>query len=178
MEGGTSGSRQIFGIQELYRPKTDIELECVATLLPLHTHPTPSSCYVHAQIPAPRPRPRPRLTRYLFYSIVAIHGLNGDALKTWTYESGNQKINWLSHPDFLPRYLHGARVLTWGYNANTSSFKGRQTSSDRILQHAATLVAQLQADREVGGFPCYFIRLYWRKPAQRYEHHEFCLCRC
>lgn len=33
-------------------------------------------------------------------SIVAVHGLNGDAVKTWTSESGN--ICWLNHPDLLP----------------------------------------------------------------------------
>jgi hypothetical protein len=88
---------------------------------------------------------------------VAIHGLNGDAFKTWTtteYDSrsNSAQINWLSHPDLLPRYLPTARILTWGYNANISSMKGKQTSSDRILQHAQTLVAQLSADREVSDF--------------------------
>jgi hypothetical protein len=42
-----------------------------------------------------------------------------------------------------------ARVLVWGYNANVSSLTGKTTSSQRILQHAQTLVAQLQADRAV-----------------------------
>lgn len=82
-----------------------------------------------------------------FQSIVAVHGLNGDAYKTWTSDKGN--VNWLKDPDLLPKYLPNARILTWGYNANVVSFKGKSTSSDRILQHAQTLVAQLQADREV-----------------------------
>jgi hypothetical protein len=121
----------------------------------------------HTQTPASRSR----LTRH---SIVAVHGLNGDALKTWTRKSGKESINWLSHPDFLPRYLENARVLTWGYNANISSFKGKQASSDRILQHAHTLIAQLQADREVDGFPSYrYGPCIWRKLLQRFEHHEF-----
>jgi protein SERAC1 len=90
-------------------------------------------------------------------SIVAIHGLAGDALKTWTiveHSSGSKpaEINWLSHPNLLPHYLPTARILTWGYNANISSMKGKQTSSDRILQHAQTLVAQLSSDREVSGY--------------------------
>jgi hypothetical protein len=80
-------------------------------------------------------------------SIVAVHGLNGDALKTWTSEP--EKICWLSHPDFLPKYVKNARVLSWGYNANISSLTGATPSSDRILQHAQTLVAQLHADRDV-----------------------------
>ncbi|TVY17863.1 hypothetical protein LARI1_G004175 [Lachnellula arida] len=62
--------------------------------------------------------------------IVAVHGLNGDSIKTWTSEP--EGICWLSHPDFLPKYVNRARVLTWGYNANVSSLDGRTTSSDRI----------------------------------------------
>lgn len=50
-------------------------------------------------------------------------------------------------------------MLTWGYNANVVSLKGKNTSSsDRILQHAQTLVAQLQADREVCVFSFFFLK--------------------
>ncbi|KAL8780804.1 MAG: hypothetical protein Q9213_006305 [Squamulea squamosa] len=80
--------------------------------------------------------------------VVAVHGLNGGALKTWTSDKGN--ICWLSNGILMPKYLPNARVLSWGYNANVSSAQGRTTSSDRILQHAQTLVADLHADREVG----------------------------
>ena len=89
-------------------------------------------------------------------SIVAVHGLNGDAHSTWTSDKGN--ICWLNHVDLLPKYLPNARILTWGYNANVISLKGRSTSSDRVLQHAQTLVAQLQADREVCGWFFPFLR--------------------
>jgi hypothetical protein len=80
-------------------------------------------------------------------SIVAVHGLNGNAIKTWTSEPEN--ICWLSHRDLLPKYVQRARVLVWGYNADISSLTGEATSSDRILQHAHTLIAELRADREV-----------------------------
>lgn len=83
-----------------------------------------------------------------FNSIVAVHGLNGGAQKTWT--SDKNKICWLSDNALLPKYLPNARVLAWGYNANVTSAHGRNTSSDRILQHAQTLIADLHADREVG----------------------------
>ncbi|KAF2100840.1 hypothetical protein NA57DRAFT_65198 [Rhizodiscina lignyota] len=79
--------------------------------------------------------------------IVAVHGLTGEALKTWT--SKKNDVCWLHHPDFLPRYITNARVLVWGYNASISSFKGRMPSSDRIHHHAQTLVAQLCADRRL-----------------------------
>ncbi|CAD6571798.1 MAG: hypothetical protein ASARMPRED_004791 [Alectoria sarmentosa] len=81
--------------------------------------------------------------------IVAVHGLNGDAFTTWTSDKGN--ICWLNHQDLLPKYMPNARILTWGYNANVTSLKGRSTSSDRVLQHAQTLVADLQADRALEG---------------------------
>lgn len=48
----------------------------------------------------------------------------------------------------LPKAIPNARILTWGYNADVHAFLGH-TSSDRIMQHAHTLVAQLQTDREV-----------------------------
>jgi len=104
-------TRDIYGIQELYRPANE-----------------------PAEI-----------------DIVAIHGLNGGPIKTWTSEPEN--ICWLDHPDFIPKYIKRARVLTWGYNANITSVTGRTTSSDRVLQHAQTLVAQLHADRDVR-LPC------------------------
>ncbi|PGH16457.1 hypothetical protein AJ79_01788 [Helicocarpus griseus UAMH5409] len=77
--------------------------------------------------------------------IVAVHGLNGDAIKTWTHEA--DKVCWLS--DLLPTYIKNARVLTWGYNANINTLMGASTSSDRILQHAQTLTEELRSDREL-----------------------------
>ncbi|CAG8908839.1 unnamed protein product [Penicillium egyptiacum] len=79
--------------------------------------------------------------------IVAVHGLNGHATGSWT--SKPQGICWLSNVSFLPRYIPRARVLVWGYNASVSSHNGKTPSSDRILQHAQTLVSQLEADRDL-----------------------------
>jgi len=52
----------------------------------------------------------------------------------------------------LPKDLPACRVLTFSYPATVASVLGK-TSSDRILQHAQTLVAELVADREV----CYLV---------------------
>lgn len=82
--------------------------------------------------------------------IVAVHGLTGGALKTWTSNDG--KTCWLNNSELLPKYLKNARILTWGYNADIASLMGKTaSSSDRILQHAQTLVAQLHADRQLEG---------------------------
>ncbi|KAF1843675.1 ribonuclease-like protein p/mrp subunit [Cucurbitaria berberidis CBS 394.84] len=78
--------------------------------------------------------------------IVAVHGLNGHPFKTWTTNKTNRF--WLKDSDLLPTHLKRARILTFGYNAAVASLLGK-TSSDRILQHAQTLVAQLVADREL-----------------------------
>ncbi|KIW00621.1 uncharacterized protein PV09_07817 [Verruconis gallopava] len=79
--------------------------------------------------------------------IVAIHGLNGDAIKTWTADSTG--VCWLKHPDYLPKSIPKARILTYGYNANIFSFTEKDPSSDRIHQHAHTLIQELCADRRL-----------------------------
>jgi len=50
----------------------------------------------------------------------------------------------------LPRLAPNARTLTWGYEADVLDVMGG-TSSDRILQHAHTLIAHLHADRSASG---------------------------
>ncbi|PHH91900.1 hypothetical protein CDD83_9843 [Cordyceps sp. RAO-2017] len=80
-------------------------------------------------------------------SIVAVHGLNGDARGTWT--AGRSGICLLSHPDFLPKYVKKARILSWGYYASFSSLLGQDPSKERIHHHAHTLVSQSSADRRL-----------------------------
>ena len=67
-------------------------------------------------------------------------------MQTWT--SDRSKALWLRDAGMLPKAVPNARILTWGYNADVHAFLGH-TSSNRIMQHAHTLVAQLQTDREV-----------------------------
>ncbi|RYN49977.1 hypothetical protein AA0118_g11220 [Alternaria tenuissima] len=78
--------------------------------------------------------------------IVAIHGLNGHPLRTWTTNQTGKC--WLMDKDLLPSNLTQARILSFGYNAAVTAFLGK-TSSDRIMQHAQTLIAELVADREL-----------------------------
>ncbi|PVH82960.1 hypothetical protein DL98DRAFT_487647 [Cadophora sp. DSE1049] len=64
--------------------------------------------------------------------ILAVHGLNGERLRTWT-ESKSQKL-WLR--DFLPHDMTQARVMTFGYNA-TAIFENTKAG---IRDHARTLL--------------------------------------
>ncbi|KAK0648078.1 ribonuclease-like protein p/mrp subunit [Cercophora newfieldiana] len=78
--------------------------------------------------------------------IVTVHGLNGDAFRTFTSQSSGRC--WLDDPEMLPKDLPNCRILTFSYPATVAMLLGR-TSSDRVLQHAQTLVAELVADREL-----------------------------
>lgn len=82
----------------------------------------------------------------LFPSIVAVHGLNGDAIKSFT--SGKNQKFWLGDEDMLPRDLANCRILTFSYPASVAAVFGK-TSSETILQHATTLVHESVADRQM-----------------------------
>ena len=79
---------------------------------------------------------------YLFYdfSVVAVHGLGGDAIDTWTHPESN--AFWLK--DFLPQQVPGARILTFGYNA-AAAFSD---STAEVIDHAKSLLASLVDKRE------------------------------
>ncbi|KAH0419847.1 hypothetical protein CcaCcLH18_14269 [Colletotrichum camelliae] len=72
--------------------------------------------------------------------IVAVHGLNGHREHTWTASGGK---HWLR--DFLPTDLPNARVLCWGYDANTHSNSG--VSIQYLYDHARELVTDLTIKR-------------------------------
>jgi hypothetical protein len=73
------------------------------------------------------------------YSIVAIHGLNGNPINTWT-EPKSQKL-WFR--DFLPKDVPNARIMTFGYDA-TAAF---ERSTAGILEHARDLLRCLDEAR-------------------------------
>ncbi|KAI1751951.1 ribonuclease-like protein p/mrp subunit [Xylaria castorea] len=78
--------------------------------------------------------------------IVAVHGINGDAFNTFSSKSNNRF--WLGDHDMLPRDVKNSRIMTYRYPASVATILGG-TSSDRILQHAQTMIAELVADREL-----------------------------
>ncbi|KAH7061760.1 hypothetical protein BKA63DRAFT_194159 [Paraphoma chrysanthemicola] len=63
--------------------------------------------------------------------IVAVHGLNGHCEKTWTAGNG---VNWLHD-------LPNARILSWGYDANTHS--SSRVSTQYLYDHGRGLVSDL-----------------------------------
>jgi len=72
--------------------------------------------------------------------IVIIHGLNGDAIESWT--NANTKAFWPK--DCLPFDLPEARVFTFGYNADAAF---GNTTAD-IVDHAKDLLGSLIDKRE------------------------------
>jgi hypothetical protein len=73
-------------------------------------------------------------------SIVAVHGLGGNAINTWTHPK-SQKF-WLR--DFLPQQIPDSRIMTFGYNADVAF--GQSTAE--IVDHAKGLLASLVDKRE------------------------------
>ena len=86
------------------------------------------------------PEPDQASQETLTVDIVAVHGLNGDLTDTWT--DAKTKAFWLK--DFLHHDLKGARIMTFGYNADVAF--GNTTAS--IKDHAMDLLGCLVDERE------------------------------
>lgn len=71
--------------------------------------------------------------------IVALHGINGDAYKTWTHENGKF---WLQ--DFLPKEFPGARVFSFGYPAKVVLSLG----TENLESYARSLLEHLKRERQ------------------------------
>ena len=77
----------------------------------------------------------------------------GSPQRTWTAGTAPNEVFWPSQ--LLPQSLGSvrARVLVYGYNADVYAFGKKSASSDNILQHAETLITDLEADRSVRIWP-------------------------
>jgi hypothetical protein len=99
----------------------------------------------------------------LIRSIVAVHGLGGDAIQTWTATNGSDSKLWLSDilPDVLKKDILTSdssyvRVLTFGYDA--SIFVQPAEANTKRLQNFASALLNglddddLRQDEDVGRF--------------------------
>ncbi|CCA71494.1 hypothetical protein PIIN_05431 [Serendipita indica DSM 11827] len=72
--------------------------------------------------------------------IIAIHGINGHRENSWTADNGTM---WLR--DILGADVPNARILTYGYDADTTGFD--VTSTSTIGRHAGTFIEALARQR-------------------------------
>jgi len=78
------------------------------------------------------------------FSIVAIHGLDGDPKRSWTAENG---ALWLR--DFLPDNIPHARIIIYGYDANTRG--QQQLACGSTYDLARGMVSSLATHRQATG---------------------------
>ncbi|GAQ12031.1 folylpolyglutamate synthase [Aspergillus lentulus] len=70
------------------------------------------------------------------FDLVAIHGLNGDPINTWTHTE--TRVMWLR--DLLPAAIPDIRIMTFGYNARFKNFTAQQDLRSISLKLLAELV--------------------------------------
>ena len=100
-----------------------------------------SSEYMCSLLPAHRVH----IDYYYVYSpvsIVALHGLNGHAIRSWEYHKHGTTFMWLQ--DSLPESVPGARIMVYGYNANVFE----HVSTSRLRSFADTFLERLRYMRE------------------------------
>jgi hypothetical protein len=84
------------------------------------------------------------------HSIVAIHGLDDRRVESWTHENG---VCWLKDDGFLPTEFPNARIIAFGYDANTAA---KEISTGQIEDHGESLInglAQLRLRTSVCFYP-------------------------
>ncbi|ESZ93142.1 hypothetical protein SBOR_6469 [Sclerotinia borealis F-4128] len=89
--------------------------------------------------PIPTP-PRDGESSYRI-DVVALHGIKGDAYNTWTEKKGENENMWLR--DQLPNELPGARIFSFGYDANVLFSRG----TGDIEDFATNLLEDLVRER-------------------------------
>ncbi|GAW16747.1 hypothetical protein ANO14919_061840 [Xylariales sp. No.14919] len=85
--------------------------------------------------------------------IIAIHGLDTDSPRTWTYKKGGSEINWLEHKCLLPADVPSARIYTYNWDAKV--FKNAPVET--IFGHADRLLTLVEANRSTSSRPILFI---------------------
>ena len=78
-------------------------------------------------------------------SVVFVHGLSGDRERTWTGTEGPTRVLWPEK--LLPAKIPGARISTYGYDADYATF-WRMQSQNNVANHASNLVTDLANMRD------------------------------
>jgi hypothetical protein len=84
----------------------------------------------------------PATSKFLYYSIVFVHGLTGDCIETWTYHNKSSGTTVCWPEDLLPSDIGGARIVTFGYDADVAHF-WEPVGLNNLFQHADSLVSHL-----------------------------------
>jgi hypothetical protein len=82
---------------------------------------------------------------FLLLSIVFLHGLRGDAQKTWT------KNTVLWPKDLLPKEIPETRVFLFGYDSGIVHRDPSHVTNTEIQSDAADVCAKLHAERSSTG---------------------------
>ena len=82
-------------------------------------------------------------SRSLQPSIIFVHGLTGDREKTW--KTRDAAASWPQ--TLLPSKVPNARILTFGYDAYVTDWRG-MVSKSRIGNHAMNLLTSVATFRE------------------------------
>ncbi|KAF5879212.1 putative tetratricopeptide repeat domain protein [Botrytis fragariae] len=95
--------------------------------------------------------------------IVAVHGLNGDSVKTWTSKTNNKF--WLGDADMLPLAMKQSRILTFRYNACHHSafwenFSGSNPSSCSDVDSRALVYSFSRTSKAVEHLHSIFVSTY------------------
>lgn len=77
--------------------------------------------------------------------VVAVHGLQGDAFKTWEHDNGSL---WLR--DFLPDDIPYARIMSFGYDSMVAFSNSVAKLEDKALE----LLNRLSTKRNIAGRSC------------------------
>ncbi|PYH76480.1 hypothetical protein BO82DRAFT_205066 [Aspergillus uvarum CBS 121591] len=77
------------------------------------------------------------------YDLVAVHGHNGNALKTWTHKQSG--VMWLR--DLLPQELPTVRIITYSYNVRFNNFTGHQDRRNISIKLLSELVDLKKTDK-------------------------------
>ncbi|XDG02549.1 hypothetical protein ABKA04_002164 [Annulohypoxylon sp. FPYF3050] len=86
--------------------------------------------------------------------IIAIHGLETESPRTWTYNrEGGQAVNWLEDTDMLQAAVPQARIYTYNWNAKVFDDAPVQA----LLGHADTLLNLVMGEQGHNRRPIVFI---------------------